>query len=281
MKSLFICPDCGGTLESEGNSYFCKNRHCFDIAKQGYVNLLKSNRSSLKHHGDDKMMVKARRDFLEKGFYSELKDRLCDDIAHLAEKSSVLVDAGCGEGYYTRAAAEALRNKNALSAAGGVDISKDAVAYASKAGGGIQYAVAGVYNMPLKDESADIVLNIFAPNAFDEFKRILKPGGLLSVAYPLENHLMELKQAVYDKAYKNDSVPSVPDGFDFITIREIKQVLHIESNEDIVNLFKMTPYYYKTGADDQKKLEFLTRLDISIEVGIMHCKKDSEKFYNN
>ncbi len=273
MNSLFICPNCSCALEKKGNSFFCENRHCFDIAKQGYINLLQSNQSSSKHHGDDRLMVKARRDFLEKGFYSELKDRLCDDITHCAEKPSVLIDAGCGEGYYTRAVAESLKRKNALSAAGGIDISKDAVSAAAKAGGNIQYAVASVYDMPVKSETADIVLNIFAPGAFDEFYRILTPGGLLVVVYPLENHLIELKQAVYDEVYKNDSIPSVPKGFSLISSREIKQVLHLESNEDIVNLFKMTPYYYKTGADDQKKLERISRLDISFEVEIMYCRK--------
>ena len=273
MNSLFICPNCSCALEKKGNSFFCENRHCFDIAKQGYINLLQSNQSSSKHHGDDRLMVKARRDFLEKGFYSGLKDRLCDDITHCAEKPSVLIDAGCGEGYYTRAVTESLKSKNALSAAGGIDISKDAVSAAAKAGGNIQYAVASVYDMPVKSETADIVLNIFAPGAFDEFYRILTPGGLLVVVYPLENHLIELKQAVYDEVYKNDSVPSVPKGFSLISSREIKQVLHLESNEDIVNLFKMTPYYYKTGADDQKKLERISRLDISFEVEIMYCRK--------
>ncbi|MBR3438722.1 MAG: methyltransferase domain-containing protein [Clostridia bacterium] len=273
MSSLFICPNCSCALEKKGNSFFCENRHCFDIAKQGYINLLQSNQSSSKHHGDDRLMVKARRDFLEKGFYSELKDRLCDDITHCAEKPSVLIDAGCGEGYYTRAVTESLKSKNALSAAGGIDISKDAVSAAAKAGGDIQYAVASVYDMPVKSETADIVLNIFAPGAFDEFYRILTPGGLLVVVYPLENHLIELKQAVYDEVYKNDSIPSVPKGFSLISSREIKQVLHLESNEDIVNLFKMTPYYYKTGADDQKKLERISRLDISFEVEIMYCRK--------
>ena len=273
MSSLFICPNCSCALEKKGNSFFCENRHCFDIAKQGYINLLQSNQSSSKHHGDDRLMVKARRDFLEKGFYSELKDRLCDDITHCAEKPSVLIDAGCGEGYYTRGVAQSLKSKNALAAAGGIDISKDAVAAAAKAGGDIQYAVASVYDMPVKAETADIVLNIFAPGAFDEFYRILTPGGLLVVVYPLENHLIELKQAVYDEVYKNDSIPSVPKGFSLISSREIKQVLHLESNEDIVNLFKMTPYYYKTGADDQKKLERISRLDISFEVEIMYCRK--------
>ena len=274
MRSLFICPNCGEYLKREGTSYYCVRRHCFDIAKQGYINLLRSNQSSLKHHGDDRLMVKARRDFLEKGFYAELKDRLCDDIMHMTDKPSVLIDAGCGEGYYTRAVTESLKNKNALAAAGGVDISKDAVAYAARAGGNIQYAVAGVFDLPVKDETADIVLNIFAPLAYEEFYRILKLGGILAVVYPLENHLIELKQTVYEKAYKNDRVPDVPQGFGLITVREIKQVIHLESNEDIVNLFKMTPYYYKTGADDQKKLESITRLDTSFEVGIMYCKKE-------
>lgn len=273
MTSLFLCPVCGETLEQKQKSLFCKNSHCFDLAKQGYVNLLQSNQSSKKHHGDDKLMVKARHCFLEKGFYGELKGCLCDDLSDAVNKPAVLFDAGCGEGYYTRAVTAALRNKNPLLKAGGIDISKDAVAVAAKSGGDIQYAVASVYDIPVKSDCADIVLNIFSPGAFSEFYRVLKPGGILAVAYPLENHLLELKQAVYDKAYKNDSIPCVPSCFKLIAEKEIKQVLRLNSNEDIVNLFKMTPYYYKTGAGDQKKLENFNSIEIKFEVGISYFKK--------
>ncbi|MBO4894039.1 MAG: methyltransferase domain-containing protein [Clostridia bacterium] len=268
MRPLFICPVCGGALHKNEKSLFCEKGHCFDIARQGYVNLLLSQQSSLKHHGDDKLMVKSRADFLEKGYYGKLKDRICEVVSSLVSSPAVLIDAGCGEGYYTRAAAETLESAGLLQSAGGIDISKDAVSFAAKRGGAVQYAVAGVFNMPLSSGCADIVLSIFAPFAADEFLRVLRPGGYLLCAHPLENHLMELKCAVYDSPYKNDDVFSVPAGFEQTASEEITGFIRLASNEDIINLFRMTPYYYKTGEKDQKKLEALTELETRIEFGI-------------
>ena len=97
--SFFICPVCNSVLFEQESRYSCENNHCFDKAKQGYVNLLMSQQSSLKRHGDDKLMVKSRRDFLGKGYYSELCDKICLTVDRIKKKDSVLFDIGFGEGY--------------------------------------------------------------------------------------------------------------------------------------------------------------------------------------
>ena len=167
--SKFICPVCKSEITLFERTYKCANNHCFDVSRDGYVNLLMSQQSSLKRHGDDKLMVKARRDFLEKGFYSELRKALCRTLKdHLPENSSI-VDVGCGEGYYT----SEISRVNSFDIFG-IDISKDALKYASKSLKNNKFAVASAFSLPFANDSADCVLSVFAPSAYEEFSRVLK-----------------------------------------------------------------------------------------------------------
>ena len=128
--------------------------------------------------------------------------------------------------------------------------------------------------MPLGDESVDCVLNVFAPDADGEFRRVLKKGGFLIKVIPLERHLFELKAAIYDNPYLND-VPSVElDGFVCVEAKQLRDKLLIESNETVRNLFMMTPYYYKTGVDDQNKINSLERLETEAEFEIRLYRKE-------
>jgi len=124
--------------------------------------------------------------------------------------------------------------------------------------------VASVGEIPLPDEAVDSVVCIFAPES-DEFKRVLKSKGRLITVEPMENHLFELKQAVYDKPYLNPPVKREKDGYIFKSGCEVKYTVTIDCNEDITALFMMTPYYYKTGKTDQDKLKNLDRLTVSLE----------------
>ena len=148
MNQLFVCPVCRETLKKDERTFHCSNGHSFDISKQGYVNLLQSQQSSLKRHGDDKTMVRARREFLEKGYYRPLRDLLCAKLCQHTCGSTAFADAGCGEGYYTRAMSDALLQSGKLTAAAGIDISKHAAGYAAKADSIASYAVASVFDMP-------------------------------------------------------------------------------------------------------------------------------------
>lgn len=244
----FICPVCGQPLKEENKIYKCTQNHCFDIAKQGYVNLLQSQKSKLKRHGDDRLMIRSRTNFLDKGYYEPLLRKLCEKLYKFTCNNPKIVDAGCGDGYYTAGLENYLKSKNPEII--GIDISKEAVICASKRSKSIRLAVASVFSLPVADKSCDAVLNIFSPLAFDEYTRVLKDGGILARVIPLENHLFELKEKIYDKPYKNPAENTELEGFKLADKSEIKYRINLNNNEDVENLFRMTPYYYKTSSKD-------------------------------
>lgn len=261
--SNFICPVCKGEISLLERTYKCPNNHCFDLSKDGYVNLLMSQQSSLKRHGDDKLMVKARRDFLEKGFYNELRQALCEILKEALPEDATIVDVGCGEGYYTSEISK-VDDFEIF----GIDISKDALKYAAKSVKGSSFAVASAFSLPFAENSADCVLSVFAPSAYEEFSRVLKNDGKLIKAIPLENHLWELKCALYKEPYKNKPEKRNDELFKLVSQKEIKYKINLTEKEDIENLFKMTPYYYKTGREDAERLLSLESLETTVHFGV-------------
>lgn len=260
-ESAFICPLCRQKLFKVGNTLRCLSSHSFDLARHGYVNLLMSNASG-KRHGDDRLMVEARSRFLSKGYYDDLREA----VSAVLGGSNVVLDSGFGEGYYT----SLFEEKNKVI---GIDISKDALKVAARRCKTAEFAVASIADIPIGNEAVDVVINIFAPDSPDEFMRVLRPNGRLITVYPMENHLIELKAAVYDKPYTNPTVSLERDGMKLISKKEVKYSISLDCNEDILSLFKMTPYYYKTSREDQQKLEGLDRLDISLEFMIAEYQK--------
>lgn len=271
--SVLRCPVCGRGLVKLEKVWTCENRHSFDIAKQGYVNLLIHGGSG-RRHGDDKRMVLARRDFLDRGHYDPLSRLISSLCCRYAGDEALLLDAGCGEGKYTCDAVNALRNAGKTASAVGVDISKDALIAAAKRDKSLTLAVASSAALPLTDESADIVLNIFSPFVREEFCRVLKPEGVLIRAWPLERHLWELKTLVYDKPYPNPPADPECEDFRLLEARELKYSIHLESPEEISALFEMTPYYYKTGREDQQKAADAKELTVTLEFGVGVYRKE-------
>lgn len=267
----FICPICGSALNIKENTLICNNNHCYDISKHGYVNLLLSQKSSKKRHGDDKLMLKSRQDFLEKGFYKPLLDSLTAEVLKKSNgKSITVLDVGCGEGYYTANIGKAIPDSQIY----GIDISKEALIFAAKRDKSLKLAAASCADIPLQNSCCDVILNIFSPTVSSEFAKILKHDGILLKAFPLENHLFGLKSAIYEKPYKNKPENPKLDGFTLSNVHELRYTLELTSDEDIINLFKMTPYYYKTSRSDQSKLQELSYLNTEIEFGIAVYRKD-------
>lgn len=181
-----ICPICKTKFNRIARELVCENNHHFDFAKQGYINLYRSNKPL---HGDNNEMVKARTAFLEKGVYAFLKEHLVN--LNTKFHPEVFVDLGCGEGYYTDGFIAQEKY--------GFDLSKDALKHASKNDKSTQYVVSSIFHLPIEDESCDVAVTCFAPAATEELQRILKPGGKFIFVTPGPKHLFEMKAVLYDK----------------------------------------------------------------------------------
>lgn len=269
--SVFICPVCGENLGKSENSYVCSHNHSFDCARSGYVNLLISKQIGKAVHGDNKLMLRARRSFLEKGYYAPLRDVLCNEVLNRFCGGLVL-DAGCGEGYYTSAISKSLMQSGNLTGIYGIDISKTAVDMAAKRHDNVIYAAASVFHIPMKDDSCDMLVTLFAPYCGNEFIRVLKPGGVMVMVIPSELHLWELKQEIYDVPYKNEVKPYELEGFALLDSKHIRYKMKLGSQEDIQALFSMTPYYYRTGVNQQERLAALDKLDITADFELLIYK---------
>jgi len=275
LLSSFLCPLCREMLENENNTYHCKNNHSFDIAKSGYVNLLPVQKKHSKSPGDNKLMVETRNQFLNKGYYNPLLTRLCEQVKVAVNSSfPLIVDAGCGEGYYTTGVCESLEKAGFSPNILGVDLSKDALKIASRRAKVLQnikisFAVASIFDIPIADGSADILIEIFAPYSGTEFARVLKKGGKMVLVIPAERHLYQLKQAIYTNPYKNEVKDYNLEGFRLESKVEVDEMIHLQSNEDINNLFTMTPYYYKTSKEDTQRLSLLDKLSTTIAFEIL------------
>ena len=263
--SAFRCPLCKGPLLAVGRSLRCPAGHSFDQAAEGYVNLLPVNARRAKDPGDNKEMVAARRRFLQAGHYGPFGaalGELCLALAKTARDphSPRLLDAGCGEGWYSRQAAAALTAAGLCPEMAGYDLSKPAVRLAAKAQPEAAFAV------------ADVLLNIFSPMAREEFLRVLAPGGALVYAVPGPRHLFGLKQVLYDTPYENPCRPVDYPGFVREDERAVQSTIRLEGGA-IQDLFAMTPYYWKTPKEGAERLAKLEVLQTEIEFRFVTYRK--------
>ncbi len=277
---MLICPICRLPLLREVSRYICEKGHTHDISKYGHVNLLMSQKGG--GHGDSREMLLSRKNFLDSGAYSPLREALAETIASLTKKDQlVLLDSGCGECYYTS------RIKEVLSEGGrdlhviGIDISKEALRLASQRFNGeckrvdsaVELAVASSYALPIADGSVDAVVSVFAPLCSDEFLRVLCSDGLFITVIPSARHLWELKETIYDTPYENEVMPYGIKGFEMLKKVEISGRFTMNSQKEIADLFTMTPYFCRTGENDRKKLIALESLECTYAFEILAYKK--------
>ncbi|MGI5963215.1 MAG: putative RNA methyltransferase [Lawsonibacter sp.] len=266
MESLFCCPLCSAPLVRKDGIYRCPKEHCFDVAAAGYTHLLPANRKHSQNPGDDKEMVAARSAFLEQGYYAPLLQALCQGASsHIGNLSSpVILDSGCGEGYYTAGLAHALAEVGSIPRLAGIDLSKYALRRAAKRLPQGEFAVASAYHLPLLDSSVDLLVDIFSPLALQEFWRVLRPGGLFCYAVPSARHLWELKQILYPNPYENPVKREEYPGFLWLDVQTIRGQIFLKHSGDIQALFGMTPYAWKTPQEGRKRLQALETLDTTI-----------------
>lgn len=268
----FICPKCRGRLSVfEDGSAKCPSGHSFDRSKEGYYNLLLSQGSGA--HGDNREMLLARRSFLNTEAYRPLADTVTREILAYTDASSLILDMGCGEGYYTNLFETALRASHGESHLLAFDISKEAVRLAAKLNKNVSFAVASSYHAPIADETIDVAVNIFSPLALDESLRVLKKGGVFVMAIPDREHLWGLKAAVYDTPYKNELADTSLSGFKLVSEKRLSYPLSLNSGEKINALFMMTPYAYRTSKQERDRLSKLNFLECNAEFVILTYKK--------
>ncbi len=261
--SLFCCPVCGAPLERGERAYACPSGHSYDLSREGYAYLLPPNRKHSAAPGDDRQMARARREFLSKGYYEPLLNTLCCQILSLCGESPVILDAGCGEGYYTAGIFRALRAAGKAPRVAGTDISKYILRSAAKRERGVEFAVASSYRLPLADGAADLLLDCFSPLALAEFRRVLRPGGMFVYVVPGERHLWELKQVLYDRPYPNQERETPYEGFAYQRIVPVDGTVTLPDQADVQNLFRMTPYYWKTPRSGGERLAALETLTVT------------------
>lgn len=258
------CPKCHQPLILENKSYRCSNNHCYDIAKQKYVNLLLNPDKASNNPGDNKESLLCRQHHLNKGYY----DGILNEVVHCIQKYSSsprqLLDLGCGEGYYTYQMKEALNDDSTIY---GLDISKAGIQMATKYTKDIYWIVGNSKNIPILDHSLDIITALFTVVNDQEIKRCLKENGYMIHVTANPYHLVEFKELIYDEIkIKSDQHLRLP--FDIVESYDYKEKIHLQNREDTLNLLKMTPHYYHIKKERRHVLETLGEKDVTIDIRI-------------
>ena len=262
--TAFACPICQENLTLVESSLKCSNRHSFDLAKFGYVNLAPQINQSANY---DKENFQNRQQILEAGFYQAILEGISDLLATNPSAKTVL-DIGCGEGFYSRKLQESHSDKTFYA----FDISKDSVQIATKSepNWAVNWFVGDLARLPIKDASMDILLDIFSPANYGEFRRVLSKDGILIKVIPTENHLKEIRQMVQDQLTKKDySNQDIKEHFQehfSIQSRQIASLTKPITAEQRQALLAMTPLLFHV---DQTNIDWSQLTEITIEAEIL------------
>ncbi|MFC1684502.1 23S rRNA (guanine(745)-N(1))-methyltransferase [Pseudomonadota bacterium] len=270
-KTPWVCPVCRQQLTRDEKQYRCAQGHSFDVAKEGYVNLLPANHKRSADPGDDKQMLRNRREFLERGYYQPLAEHLireCKEERHASAGSHfTLLDIGCGEGYFTGMISSALieaKQPQVLCSAG-IDISKHAIRLASKRYPAVNFAVASSAVLPVENDGIDCLLRIFAPGGDEEIRRVLRSGGLYIRVTPGPNHLYSLRELIYDQPRPHAEADAQIEGFQLLRREKIEYKTAVQGAGDIGALLKMTPYYWQANEERQARVLSLSELELDVD----------------
>lgn len=250
-----LCPVCNAPLITEKAVWHCENQHSFDVARQGYVNLLTVQQKHSLHPGDTREMVAARQAFLNTGTYLPIAEKLRELVSHYAPQARSVLDVGCGEGYY-------LSQLPQISERWGIDISKDAVRYAAVREKNAAFLTASAAHLPFADGSFDCLLSMFALTAAAEFSRVLTKGGVFVRVLAGEQHLMNLKRIIYPEIIEKEA-PFDPnlEGFTLLKSETLRFSFSLQDAQSVQNLLSMTPHVWrisKQGAEALAKTSELT-----------------------
>lgn len=266
MYSALICPHCSAPLIREGTRLTCHAQHSFDQARQGYWNLLPVQNKRSKDPGDNAIMVAARRQFLDTGHYQPLSDQLNQLLAaQLAMVASpAIVDIGCGEGYYSAR----LKQQLPASILTGIDISKHAVKAACRRHRGICWLVASGAQPPLAPGSQHAALVLFSRLMPEALHTLLAPKGVLLLAWPGGNHLIELRKALYETLRPSSYQPEnlLSPLFSQYSLHTLEHSFTLSDTTNISNLLAMTPHSHKAPVERRQALLARKELTLSFHV---------------
>ena len=262
--SVFACPICRENLTLVESSLKCENRHSFDLAKFGYVNLAPQIKQSANY---DKENFQNRQQILEAGFYQAILEAVSDLLSN-SKNAKTILDIGCGEGFYSRKLQESHSDKTFYA----FDISKDSVQIAAKSepNWAVNWFVGDLARLPIKDASMDILLDIFSPANYGEFRRVLSKDGILIKVIPTKNHLKEIRQKVQDqltnKDYSNQDIKNhFQNNFTILSSKTASLTKPITA-EQLQALLSMTPLLFHI---DQTKIDWSQLTEITIEAEIL------------
>ncbi len=275
LPTPLLCPVCRAPLVPDEKMYGCANGHPFNVAKEGYINLLLSHQRKSRNPGDDADMVTARRRFFDSGAYDPLV-RLLSGLPVFSRPALSVLDCGCGEGHLLGALSEAHEGFFL-----GVDISKKAVQLASKRHKKATWIVAnGMRNLPVADASMDVILSILAPRNVAEFSRILKPDGTLLIGVPGPNHLIELRRQLqfssgeFKEKADEAAAKCTPQFVE--TNRETLSYETTLCREQIADLIQMTPIFWRSSPDAKAAVMQLDQLLITISFTVLILTPDGQ-----
>ncbi|RSJ88760.1 putative RNA methyltransferase [Streptococcus mitis] len=262
--TAFACPICQENLALLESSLKCYNRHSFDLAKFGYVNLVPQIKQSANY---DKENFQNRQQILEAGFYQAILEVVSDLLSN-SKNAKTILDIGCGEGFYSRKLQESHPDKTFYA----FDISKDSVQIAAKSepNWAVNWFVGDLARLPIKDASMDILLDIFSPANYGEFRRVLSKDGILIKVIPTKNHLKEIRQKVQDqltnKDYSNQDIKNhFQNNFTILSSKTASLTKPITA-EQLQALLSMTPLLFHI---DQTKIDWSQLTEITIEAEIL------------
>jgi 23S rRNA (guanine745-N1)-methyltransferase len=264
---LYLCPVCREPLHlhQSGKSYNCQSRHSFDLAKEGYLNLLPVQHKHSKEPGDSKQMMLARREFLEAGYYEPMAKALVMiiDADKTEGQNMQLLDLGCGEGYYSRKIACSCKHNEQISVHG-IDIAKFAIAAAAKKQAEARFVVGSSNRLPYADQYFDLVLRVFAPSDETELKRVLKPSGHLLTVTPGPRHLWQLKEYIYDDVMEHALESLLPQGFESLVTERISYKITPNPRQRMA-LLQMTPFAWRANESVLQTLTSVAELEIETD----------------
>ncbi|HCI81575.1 MAG TPA: 23S rRNA (guanine(745)-N(1))-methyltransferase [Ktedonobacter sp.] len=273
---MLTCPICHTPLKRNNTIFECSQHHTFDIAKEGYVNLVTRKLST--SVGDTKEMLQARRSFLNAGLYRPLSDALNAHVVndlpqvqpHHADGEATLLDVGCGEGYYLGQLQSFLKeqrvDKNIIFF--GLDISKEAIRIAARRYKNIQFMVADLKErLVFADSSLHLLLNIFAPRNIAEFARVLVPNGIVIVVIPGTQHLRQLRETLPLLNIQENKAQHVEEQFapyfKHLTTSSINYTLRL-TQQEAEQVVMMTPNYWHLSNEIRQRLKVIQGMETEV-----------------